>query len=454
MFIARCFIRFNWDVLLSLAMSANEALSKIAVVSPGQSQPDHLKWKRKAFQIGFIATLILIPILGIFRIDVSSGFVVLGREIWFSDFLIVFGFWLALACSFIMLYSFVGTAFCGWACPHNSFAGIADSLTSKFLGKRALIDWEKAKRVKIAHHKNKALNWVMLFFSILGISMLISIIPLLYFVPPEMAWKFFTFQDSSDTAYSLRWIYMVFVFIAFVNYAVVREYACRYMCIYRMWQYLFKTRETLHIDYDETRKEDCEKCSYCMTQCMVGIDPRSTNMFDSCTNCGACITACNAMHAKKNETGLLSFKMGERRNKFNSNALKRLPGFKERIIWVLPVWLLGASLFSWGLVQYDSFHLAAYKNEISHGTQINSYRLNIANKLYKGGEVSVSIEGLNPGQYTLSANSVSFDTVGRKDIIMNLTGDLPPGVHHFIVRASSPSGWESFSRLTHIVTRG
>lgn len=435
-------------------MSANEAISKIPVVTQGASSPDSLKWKRKAFQASFILVLVLIPVLGIFRIDVSSGFVVLGREIWFSDFMIVFGFWLALACSFIMLYSFVGTAFCGWACPHNSFSTIADSLTSKLLGKRALIDWEKAKRVKIAHHKNKLLNWFVLGLSILLISMVISIIPLLYFIPPEMAWRFFTFQDSSNTAYSLRWIYMVFVFIAFVNYAVVRQYACRYMCIYRMWQYLFKTRQTLHIDYDNSRSEDCEKCSYCLTQCMVGIDPRKTNMFDSCTNCGACISACNAMHAKKKEPGLLRFKLGERKVKFQSNALTRLPTFKERFLWVFPVWLLGAALFSWGLWQYQPYHLAAYKAEISHGSQVNEYRLNIASKLYKQANIHVAVEGLEPNQYTLSSDSVSFESVGRKDIILRLKGDLPPGVYHFIIRAESDTGWGGFTRLNHVVARG
>ena len=435
-------------------MSANEALSKIPVVSQGSIKPDGLRWKRKAFQIGFILTLILIPLLGIFRIDVSSGFVVLDRQIWFSDFSIVFGFWLAIACSFILLYSFVGTAFCGWACPQNSFSSLADQMTSKFLGKRAVIDWEKAKTVKIAAHKNKWANWILLGVSILLISMVVSIIPLLYFVEPAMAWDFFTFQDDSDSAYSIRWIYMVLVFIAFVNYAVVRQYVCRYMCIYRMWQYLFKTKETLHIDYDSSRKSDCEKCSYCLTQCMVGIDPRSTNMFDSCTNCGACITACNAMHVKKQEPGLLSFRFGERRNKYHSNAMHRLAHFKVRAMWVMPVWFLGASLFAWGLWSYNPFHLAMYKSDIHQGDQVTEYRINIASKLFVGGAVEVEVEGLEPNQYTISSNRIDFETVGRQDIFLRLDEGLAPGAYNFIVRAKSKTGWETFSRMNHFVTKG
>ncbi|MDH5544337.1 MAG: 4Fe-4S binding protein [Gammaproteobacteria bacterium] len=434
-------------------MSANDALSKIPVITQGSAPTDNLRWKRKAFQTGFILALILIPTLGIFRIDVSAGFVVLDRQIWFSDFAIVFGFWLSIACSFILLYSFVGTAFCGWACPQNSFSTVADALTSKMLGKRAVIDWEKAKTVKIAAHKNNLINWIVLGLLILLVSMVISIIPLLYFVPPKQVFGFFTFQDSSEAAYSIRWIYMVFVFIAFVNYSVVRQYVCRYMCIYRMWQYLFKTKETLHIDYDASRKKDCEKCSYCQTQCMVGIDPKNTNMFDSCTNCGACISACNAMHAKKNEPGLLSFRFGERRNKIHSNAMHRLAHFRIRFLWVLPPMLIGITMFSWGLFSYQPYHMALYKSENHQGSQVKEYRINFASKLFRPAALTLEVEGLEQDQYSISSQSLNFSSVGRQDVFLRLNDSLPPGMYNFIVRAKSDSGWEGFSRMNHFVMR-
>ena len=434
-------------------MNSNDTLAKIPVVSQPRLA-NGLIWKRKAFQIGFISVLVLLPVLGIFRIDVSSGFVVLGREIWFSDFAIVFGFWLTIASSFIMLYSFVGTAFCGWACPQNSFSSLADKFTSKFLGKRAVIDWEEGSTSKIAHHKNRLINWVWLFVSILGISMLVSLIPLLYFVPVQEVWAFATFQDNSANAYSVRWIYFVFVFIAFVNYSVVRQYVCRYMCIYRMWQYLFKTRQTLHIDYDESRSKDCEKCNYCATQCMVEIDPTKTNMFDSCTNCGACISACNSMHAKKNEPGLLSFKLGERRNKFSSNAMIRLASFKERLGWVSPVWILAVSIFTWGLINYDDFHMAIYRADVQQDSYISEYKINLASKRYAGGVINLSVEGMDDQLYQLSDNKVYFDSVGRNDVFLKFNADLEPGMYTVLVKANSSTGWENVTRVNHFVTRG
>ncbi len=436
-------------------MKANEALSKIAVVTDAGLNRSSLDWVRQGSQFGMIFLLLLIPLTGIFRIDVSSGFVVLGRQVWFADFSLVFGLWLALACTFIMLYSTVGTAFCGWLCPQNTFSSLADKYTFKLLGKRAVIDWESQAKTRVSGHKNKAINWLLLGTKLLGLSFVAALIPLLYFIEPGQLWGLISFQDQSETAFSLRWIYMVFAFIVFVNLAVVRHFLCRYMCIYRIWQFLFKTKDTLHIHYDSARSLECEKCSYCVSKCMVQIDPRNTTTFDSCTNCGACVTACDTMHAKENKKGLLSFKMGDRETLSESHRLMRpLPSAKQRLMWVLPVWFIGMGIFVYGLFTYDAHNLAVYQSEIHQGKQITEYRINIANKLFEPSTVKLTIEGLREGDYTLSGQSMDFDTVGRKDLFLHLSAGLAPGVYSFIVRAESDDGWKNFVRLNHVVTRG
>ncbi len=434
-------------------MKANEQLAKIPIASiPGVSQFDTLKISRKFTQIGFIVLLVMIPVLGIFRIDVSAGFVVLGRQIWFADFAIVFGFWLALACSMIMLYSAVGTAFCGWFCPQHTFSALADQMTAKMLGKRAVIDWET--KTTVAKNKNAWQNWLLLGAKLFGIAMLVGLIPLFYFVPPEAVWSFVTFQQDARLAGSLHWIYTVFVFIVFVNLAVIRHYMCRYMCIYRMWQFLFKTRDTLHVEYDADRSDECEKCNYCVTQCMVDIDPKQTSTYDSCTNCSACISACNAVQGKQGKQGLLRFKLGPRKHANKIISRIPLPSWLQRLRWISPVFLLGAGLFVWGLVSYDPFHIAVYKADIAHGEQINQYRVHIANKMYRPSEVHLSIEGLAEDEYHLSVSSVKFDTVDRFDVVISIHEGLAPGLHSFIVRASSDDGWEERFRVQHFIGRG
>lgn len=436
-------------------MKANEALSKISVVTDSDSRRSSLDRGRQVTQLGMILLLLLIPLLGVFRIDVSSGFIVLGRQIWFADFSLVFGFWLALACTFIMLYSTVGTAFCGWLCPQNTFSSLADKFTFKLLGKRAVLDWENQDSTKVTNRKNKTLNWFLLGIKLFALSLLAALIPLLYFIEPSQLWGLISFQDQTESAFSLRWIYMVFTFIVFVNLAVVRHFLCRYMCIYRIWQFLFKTKDTLHIHYDGTRSAECEKCSYCVTKCMVQIDPRNTTTFDSCTNCGACISACDTMHAKENKSGLLSFKLGERATRSSEHRLMRpLASAKQRLAWVMPVWLIGVALFVYGFFTYDAYNLAVYKSEIYQGNQITEYRINIANKLFEPSKISLKIEGFSASDYTLSGESVSFDTVGRSDLFLRFSSELLPGVYSFIVRAESDDGWKNFIRLNHIVIRG
>ncbi len=433
-------------------MKANDALAKIPVVvtsSPFRGQ--NLARLRLLSKYGILLVLILIPVLGIFRIDLSSGFVVLDRQIWFSDFYIVFGFWLAFASSAILFYSTVGTAFCGWVCPQDTFSGLMDGLTKKLLGKRAVVDWEELK-TKVSGKKNRLINWFLLGLGVLVSAMLVSLIPLMYFISPDAIWAFITLSPNEHFSSSLYWIYGVFVSLAAVNLAVVRHYVCRFMCIYRMWQYLFKTSDALHIDYDETRSADCEKCNYCTKACMVDIDPRSTGIYDSCTNCGACITACDELHAKKNESGLLGFRFGQRRNK-EVIAQHSISTLKQRSRWVAFSLILGLMLFGFGLMNYDNYHFSAYKSDIDQGTQIHQYRISIANKAYAAGKVKIRIEGFEPGEYKLSRSNVSFDGVGRADVFVNVSKTLAPGLRSFIVHVESNDGWKDQVRLQHFVTR-
>ncbi|MDH5300285.1 MAG: 4Fe-4S binding protein [Gammaproteobacteria bacterium] len=430
-------------------MKANEALSKIPINKVGIQDARGLAWKRQAAQIAAILILIAIPVTGLFRIDVSSGFVVLGHQIWFSDFEIVFGFWLAVAATMIMVYSTVGTAFCGWACPQNTFSSLANKLTAQHLGKRAVVDWENRDRAKVAANKNHVGNWLLLTIKLLAMSLLLAIIPMLYFFPPQAIWSFITFQPDERLAASLYWIYTVFVLVTFVNLAVIRHFMCRYMCIYRMWQYLFKTKDTLHIEYDEARRADCDKCSYCLTQCMVEIDPRATTQYDSCTNCGACITACDNVHSKKGVPGLLKFKLGPRTG-MRHDPTKSVASVRERLFWVVPVWLLGVGLFAWGLWTYQPYHLTVYQSGPSIQGQVNEYRINLASKMLEPVTLNVSVEGLNSENFALTAPSYRFEGAGRGDLFLTLR-DLPAGLHSFVVRAKAENGWSTNFRIQHFV---
>jgi len=435
-------------------MSGNATFKQIPIVVQTAGR-DSLAKTRIAVRVLSFAILLLIPLTGIFRIDVSSGFVVLGRQIWFSDFFIVFGLWLSVACCLIMLYSTMGTVFCGWVCPQNTFSTWANKITLQLLGKRAVINWgDEAKVAQVSTTKNNSRNWLLLASKLVGASMMLAIVPMLYFLPPGAVWSFVTFQPDARFTASLYWIYTVFTLVALANITVMRHYVCRYMCIYRMWQYLFKTRDTLHIEYDSANAAKCEKCNYCETTCPVAIDPRNTINYDSCTNCGECITACDSLHKKHNKPGLLQFRFGSRKGKQSGNNRMELITLLGRAGWVLPVFVFAAGLLTWGLVTYQPYHLSVYQTgAIVAGTE-HSYRINVANKSYGPATVHLQVEGLPEGAYRLERDSIDFATAGRGDVVLHLVlSALPSGLHAVVVRASSGDGWQDSFKIQHLVER-
>jgi len=433
-------------------MRAQQIIAKLSFLpNIKRARARGFDWPLLTSRYGFIALLILIPLTGLFRIDVSSGFVILDRQIWFSDFAIVFGFWLALASSMIMLYSTLGTVFCGWVCPQNTVSSWANQLTKKYLGKNAVVDWDQKSDNTVNQTKNTFVNWSILSVKLLLSAMVAALVPLLYFYPPGAIWSFITLQQDARLAGSLHWIYAVFTFIALVNIAVIRHFACRYMCIYRMWQFLFRTRDTLHVGYDNTRSPECDKCNFCETTCTLEIDPRNTSTYDSCINCGECITACHSLHEKKNLPGLLSFKFGPRVIEGNQKGSNLLT-WRQRLYFVTPTFTIGASLFIWGLFSYQPYHLTVYKGDMPRGQAIQNYHINVANKRYQHEDLHLSISGLPISSYTLSQNSVQFVTADRKNVQLNIDSRLlnKKGLISFLVTAKSDDGWSNHFRVMHL----
>jgi len=155
-----------------------------------------LQWQRRVFQCVFIAALVLIPLSGLFRIDPLAGaFVVADRQIWFSDFFLVFGLWMMLSCALVVLYSLVGTAFCGWACPQNSLSEWANYLTRRWLGRWAKVELD-GSAPQVAGRKNTVINWTVLGGVFLVTAMLFALLPLVYFYTPSQLWSFVTLPGS------------------------------------------------------------------------------------------------------------------------------------------------------------------------------------------------------------------------------------------------------------------
>lgn len=426
---------------------------KVITAAPGKRE---FHWKRRLSQAAVIALAVLLPVTGLLRIDPEAGaFVVIDRQIWWSDFFLMFGMWITLASSLVLLYSAAGTVFCGWACPQNTLAEWANNMTHKLLGKRADLSIS-GEMPTVAAAKNKLLNWLLLGLACLAIAMLFALIPLFYFYPPAMVWHFMTLQHDANLAPSLYWIYTVGALVLFVDISVLRHFWCRFACIYRVWQHTFKTRHTLHVAYDAARADECAKCNYCVTTCFIGLDPRKTDVYDSCINCGECIDACSRLHAKQSVPGLLRFEMGARERRGASGMRTATASLFGRAKWASSFTVLGIALFAWGLISYQPYHIAVDHADRQQGgtASIQDYRIAVTNKIYRPAQLSVQVQGLPPGSYRLSDDTIKLGPAGRGSLTLSIARNLKRGVYGVNVTVQSTDGWTGHFRIQHFSEQG
>lgn len=305
------------------------------------------RWKRRIVQLGTLLLIALIPALGLFRIDLSTAsFTILDSQIWWSNFFFVFGLAIVLITIPIIIYMTLGTAWCGWACPQNLLSEWANNLTYKLLGKRASVAVD-GEGLKVAAAKNKAINWIILLFTFLGASLVLALIPFLFFFSFTEVWSFFSSGPSAQLSKFMQRLYYFAVFLIFIDIAAIRYFMCDYACLYRIGQKMFKTQDALHVNYDASRSDECTKCNYCAASCVTSIEPTKIKVFDSCINCGECIDACNRLHTKFGTSGLLSFEFGNKGN--TSTWAESLGMVFSRFNWLVGgFFLMGVAMMLWG----------------------------------------------------------------------------------------------------------
>jgi len=434
-------------------MSANEILSKISVIEEHVPGAKTLGPMRRYAQITTLVLLVLIPASGLFRIDVPAGGVLMwDRLVWFSDIFIIMGFWIFIASLLVMMYSLVGSVFCGWMCPQNTVSEWANTLTDRLLGRRAKMMDMTGSRMQVAVRRKSLLNYVILGSLLFGASLVYALIPMFYFYSPQAIWSFVSFQYDPELAGALHWIYMVCVFVMLINIVAIRHLMCKYMCIYRVWQHSFKTRDTLHVSYDATRADHCTNCRYCVDSCFLDIDPRQPEVFDSCVNCGACVVACDALHSKSKKLegpGLLRLSFGD---EWKGKYRGALGSFFNRARTATLATVIGAAMLVFGLVTYEPASFSVYRGESQQGSQLIDYRINLAYKVNHPEQMHIRVEGLDSSQYTLERDVVQFEHAGRQDVVLHIRDGLPEGLYRFRVVVTADNGWSRVFSVVHFAT--
>jgi len=93
-----------------------------------------------------------------------------------------------------------------------------------------------------------------------------------------------------------------------------------------------------------------------------------------------------------------------------------------------------------------------YQGDIPRTQAVQNYHINVANKRYQNTVLHLSVSGLPAGSFSLSRDTVHFDTADRSNVMLNVDNRLigSRGLHQFVVTAKSDDGWTKSFRLMHL----
>ncbi|OJU75999.1 MAG: cytochrome c oxidase accessory protein CcoG [Bacteroidetes bacterium 47-18] len=237
---------------------------------------------------------------------VKGEYIVFGKIFWPQDFLI-FGLIFLAGLLFIALFTMAfGRVFCGWICPQTIFMEmlfrkvdywiLGDGAAQKLLFSQP---WNAEKTRKYA----------IRYGIYLVLSFIIANTFLAYIIGTEALWEIITGPLELHITGFISIV--AFTLIFFSVFAFLREQVCTNICPYGRLQGVLLDKNSVVVIYDHKRGEprgkyakikeehlgDCIDCDQCVKVCPTGIDIRNGTQLE-CTNCTACIDACNFMMDK------------------------------------------------------------------------------------------------------------------------------------------------------------
>lgn len=278
--------------------------------------------KRTIVSVLYYLIFFTLPFLKIngkplFLLNIPKGkYVIFGKIFWPQDFLI-FGLIMLAALLFIALFTMVfGRIFCGWICPQTVFM----ELLFRKIDYWILGDGAQQKRLhQLPFKGEKARKYTIRYIIYFLLSFLIANTFLSYIIGVDELWTIVTSPVSEHLGGFIAILFFTLAF--FTVFAFVREQVCTNICPYGRLQGVLLDKDSVVVTYDYKRGEprgkyakvdmkqlgDCIDCNQCVNVCPTGIDIRNGTQLE-CTNCTACIDACNFMMEKVGRpTGLIRY---------------------------------------------------------------------------------------------------------------------------------------------------
>ncbi len=250
---------------------------------------------------------------------IERRFVILGVTFWPQDmhFFVLF---MITGLLFIILFTIIfGRLFCGWVCPQTIFMEMLFRKIEYWIDG----DWtEQKKLAQSPWTKEKVLKRFAKLGIFYVISFAIANVFLAYIIGGDKIIEIITDHPSNHVGGLIT--ILIFSGVFFAVFTWLREQVCTTVCPYGRLQGVLLDKNSIVVAYDylrgETRakmskgedrpaakKGDCIDCKLCVHVCPTGIDIRNGTQLE-CTNCTACIDACDDVMEKVGfEKGLIRY---------------------------------------------------------------------------------------------------------------------------------------------------
>ena len=393
---------------------------------------------RTIVQVAFIVLLVALPFTGFFHIDLSTGrFVIMGYQVWWSDFFLILPFWIFVISAMTAVYAMLGMVYCGWACIQNTFSEWTNALAKFSFGSAALgpgfgevsLSGVRPKKVGLLR---KLGQWTIFVGGVTLFSLTVSVIITAYVIPPRTL-----FHDlltgANHTAY---WLVLGIGGVMFLNLLLVRHYWCKWVCPYPLWQHMFKTDDTLKVAFDHSRRAECTGCNLCVKSCFIDIDPRDTKNYSRCINCGECVVACEDYSAKRGLPSLLTFhKNGVYVDTDGVMKGRKLSPGTVRFVVAGIGSLFPLALFIYGIVTYSPYHVTVSQVP----GRLDQFEVGLYNKTPRPEQFTIAQSGLPSDRVAFETTKVAIPPGEHRKIYFTVNSgrDLPPGLHNFTVTVNA-----------------